>query len=396
MAHFSSRASDADVDDPSTPPPPKRRRRWLKRTILGLSIVLVIALGLAGGAWYYVNQQLSGIKHFKGAVKGLRIHNPPSAPMNILLIGSDSRAFAAGKPSIEQHVGNASVQTGQRSDVIIIVRLDPKNDTAEMLSIPRDTWVPIFGTGGSQRINTAYNKGPSQLVQTLKADFGIPVDHVVQANFPGFTNVVNALGGIYLNFPVPVKDTYTGLNVQRTGCQLVNGVGALQLVRSRHLEYYQHGIWNYDGMSDWSRIRRQQAFFHSVINRAHSKITDPTSMLPFIHAVASDLVVDKGLTASLLESLGWHYRHVGTAALKTLVLPTVGTYINGAAVLLPAVPQAAAVVHQFLSFGTTTHHKKGGTGSTTTTTGVPTTTSPPSQVVTDTQAEPWNPFPCKP
>jgi LCP family protein required for cell wall assembly len=402
VAHFTSRAPEPDVVE--APAVSKPKRRWVKRMMLGMSILLVAVLALAGGAWYYVNEQLSNIAHFKTKVKGLRVALPPSAPMDILLVGSDTRAFAVGNSGLQQHFGNAAVQTGQRSDVIIVLRLDPVNDTAEMLSIPRDTWVPIYGTGGDQRINTAYNSGPSQLVETLKADFGIPIDHVIQANFIGFTNIVNALSGIYLNFPVPVKDKVTGLNVTKTGCQLTNGTTALELVRSRDLSYYENGQWIYDGMADWSRIRRQQAFFHSVITRAHHEVTDIGSMLPFVHAVAADLTVDKGVTSSLLESLGWHYRHVDASALSTLVLPTVGTYINGAAVLLPAVPQAVQVVRQFLSFGISppkpptgsTTSTSTSTSTTTTTTLVPTTTSPPSQVVTDNQPEPWNPFPCYP
>ena len=92
-----------------------------------------------------------------------------------------------------------------------------------MLSIPRDTYVPIPGTGSSNRINAAFNSGPSLLVETIQQDFGIPINHVVVANFPGFEGMVNALGGISLDFPYPVRDLYSGLNVTTVGCQTVNG-----------------------------------------------------------------------------------------------------------------------------------------------------------------------------
>ena len=95
------------------------------------------------------------------------------------------------------------------------------------------------------------------------------------ANFPGFEGMVNAIGGISLDFPYPVRDPYSGLNVTTTGCQTVNGTTALALVRSRHLYYFEDGTWNYDGMSDWSRIQRQQAFFHAVLDKADRRVPEP-------------------------------------------------------------------------------------------------------------------------
>lgn len=380
------------------------KRRALKWSLISLSVLVVVALGLAGGIWYYINDQIGHIHHFS-SVKGLRVDPPPNAPMDILLIGSDSRAFVNSTPGAAQHFGSGSVVTGQRSDVIIIARLIPASDKIVMLSIPRDTWVPIYGTGGDQRINTAYNNGPTRLVKTITSDFGIPIDHVIQANFPGFANIVTALGGVYLNFPDQVLDIETGLHIKTTGCQLVDGGEALAFVRSRHLEYRKTSSdpWNYDGMSDWSRIRRQQAFFHAVINRAHQQLTNIPAMLSFIGAVTHDLIVDRGLTTNLIERLGWHYRHAGNSDLTTMVLPTYGTYVGSAAVLMPAEPYASRVVKAFLNFGLP-HHAgatttTGAGSTTTTTTGAPTSTVPQDQIVFDTPKtlpEPWNPTPCNP
>jgi len=209
---------------------------------------------------------------------------PNGAPINILLVGSDSRAFVGNNKKLQQQNGNPAVQTGQRSDVIIIVRLAPKTKGIEMLSIPRDTWVPIPGTGGSNRINASFNSGPSGLVSAIEQDFHIPINHYVEANFPGFSNVVSALHGVYLDFPDRVKDNNSGLHIRKTGCQLVTGGQALALVRSRDLYYYSHGQWHYDGNGDFSRIRRQQAFFHAVIRRANSEITNPIAISNFLGA----------------------------------------------------------------------------------------------------------------
>ena len=102
-----------------------------------------------------------------------------------------------------------------------------------------------FGT--YNRINSSYNSGANQLVKTITANFGIPINHVVQVDFSGFQDAVNALGGIYLDFPYPAKDSYSGLNITTPGCQLLNGAQALAVARARHYEYYANGYWQYDG-----------------------------------------------------------------------------------------------------------------------------------------------------
>ena len=98
------------------------------------------------------------------------------------------------------------------------------------------------------------------MVKTITANFGIPINHVVQVDFAGFQDAVNALGGIYLDFPYPAKDAYSGLDITTPGCQLLNGAQALAVARARHYEYYADGYWQYDGTSDFGRIQRQDVF----------------------------------------------------------------------------------------------------------------------------------------
>ena len=189
-----------------------------------------------------------------------------------------------------------------------------------MMSIPRDLWVNIpgnmSGISGMNRINTAFNNGPSLLVQTIEQDLGIPINDFAEINFPGFSGMVNSLGGIYLDFPMPVKDAYSGLNITKTGCQLVSGTQALALVRSRHLYYYENGTWNADVQSDFSRIQRQDVFFRSMITRAHQKVTDPLSINAFIGSIATDVTVSKNFKGQLL-GLAERFHSVGANALKT-------------------------------------------------------------------------------
>ncbi|MGO9198570.1 MAG: LCP family protein [Acidimicrobiales bacterium] len=427
------------VDEDDLPISPdassKRRRRWPRRVAVGLVVVIVLAAAGVGSGYWYLRHELNSVKHFsKKQTTALTAPPAPGKPEDVLLVGSDSRT-CIGKNAYNQE-GNPQVQSGQRSDTIIVVRMVPSTDSVEMLSIPRDTLVPISGTGGSSKINTAFNSGPNELIATIESDFHIPINHVVVASFCGFTDIVNALGGIYLDFPDPATDAETGLRVKRTGCQLVGGIEALQLVRSRYYYYYPDGhigrsLGNgtfvggvYDGMSDWSRIRRQQAFFHAVLDRVRSESLNIFHMNSLLGAVVKDLTVDRGFTSDDMLGLAWHYRHFASAQLRTLVLPTAeGTY-DGVLGIAPAVPQASQAVAQFMSFGEPTASQPTGStpttkgkaatsppataSSTTTTTlaatttspaAVPTTTSPPSEIVSDTPQtlpELWNPYPCSP
>ena len=354
----------------------------------------MVLLGGAGG-WLYVTSVLNSIKRFSVASITLETSG---GPVDILLVGSDSRAFVDG-PGQVASFGSPTAQTGQRSDVIIVVRLVPRTRQIEMLSIPRDTYVPIAGTGGSNRVNAAFNSGPELLVKTIQQDFGIPINHVVVANFPGFEDVVNALGGISLDFPVPVRDPDSGLDVTTVGCQTVNGATALALVRSRHLYYLKGRSWSYDGMSDLSRIQRQQAFFHAVINKAQGELLNPFAMNSFLQATAHDLKVDAKFSAHEMISLGLRYRNVAASSLVTEVLPTYGTSVGGNAVLIAAQPYAHAMISKFLALGAPSHATIAGPSAAPTTSipGATTTSVPASQVFFDNPKdlpEPWNPKPC--
>ncbi len=362
--------------------------------LIGVSILVGLALIAGVGGWFYVNSVLGSVTRFQAPSLTAETSG---APIDVLLVGSDSRAFVT-EPGQAASFGSAATQTGQRSDVIVIMRLVPKTHRVEMLSIPRDTYVPIPGTGGSNRVNAAFNTGPGLLVKTIQQDFGIPINHVVVANFPGFEGIVNALGGISLDFPVPVRDPYSGLNVSTTGCQTVDGTSALALVRSRHLYYWKDGSWSYDGMSDWSRIQRQQAFFHAVVNKLNGEFPNLLALNSFLQATAHDLQVDSGFSARDMISLGLQFRSVASSDLATEVLPTYGAQIAGNDVLIAAQPYANKMISSFLAVGSASRPTRPTqSGTTAGSPASPGTTAPASQVVLDSPKnlpEPWNPKPC--
>jgi LCP family protein required for cell wall assembly len=368
-------------------------RRWPRRLLIGLSVVIPLVLVVSAAGYFYVKAKLDGIPRV--AVPALTPEKS-GQPIDILLIGSDTRNLSCAKtPAGVRAFGSPTTQTGQRSDVIIVVRLISSTGQVEMLSIPRDTWVPIAGTGESNKINAAFNNGPNQLVQTIQDNFHIPINHVMLANFCGFQGMVNALGGISLDFRYPVRDQYTGLNVNTTGCQLFDGAQALSLVRSRHLYYYKDRAWHTDGNSDWSRIQRQQAFFHALLDKVHGVFPNVFKLNSFMGATVSDLTVDSSLGGGELISLGLKYHSLSQSNLITSVLPTYTQVIDGQDALLAAQPETAQLIKKFLTRGLPAGSAtSGGSSTAPTTTG---TTTPPGLVITDTPTqlpEPWNPVPC--
>jgi LCP family protein required for cell wall assembly len=352
----------------------RQRHRWRRRALYTLSLIILFAAVGVGGLYVYATYRYDQIK--KIHAKHLVAAAPPGKPFNLLLVGSDSRAFVSNSTQVNAF-GNESTAGGQRSDVTMVARFDPATKSVTVLSIPRDLWVDIPGSGpvsGMNRINAAYDSGPDLLVQTIERDLDIPINHYVSVGFPGFSGMVNALGGIDLNFPTPVKDQYTGLDVTTTGCQTVNGTVALQLVRSRHL-YYENanGYWEYDGLSDLSRIQRQDAFFRAVLAKVNASITNPFTINSFIGSAVGNLTIDDTLSQSDLFHLAQDFRGIPSSKLKTETLPTTSfTTDGGAAVLKLAQPYAQDMIDAFNAIGTPAAAPVTATGHTGTATTVPT------------------------
>ena len=271
-------------------------------------------------------------------------------------MGSDSRAFVDNSTQVKAF-GDESDAGGQRSDVTMVARFVPATKSVTVMSIPRDLWVDIPGDvsaiSGMNRINAAYNSGPDLLIETIEDDLHVPINHYVSVGFPGFSGMVDALGGVTMDFPTEVKDAYTGLDVTTTGCQLINGTTALQLVRSRHLEYKKaDGYWEYDGLSDFSRIQRQDSFFRAVLAKVNGSISNPLAINGFISAAVGNLTIDDTLTEGDLFHIATEFRGLASSHLITETLPTTSYVTSGGAdVLLAAQPYADEMIQAFNQIG---------------------------------------------
>ena len=295
----------------------RRHRGWW---ISGISVVAAIVL-LVGGVYFYAVYQLNHI--IKVNVAG-EVHTIGNQPFNILEIGSDSRAGLTGW--LANQTGASTGQAGgQRSDVVKIMHVDPRTRTITVLSIPRDTMTTLLANqstyGRFNRINVNFGNGPSLLAQTITANFGIPIAHTVVVSFLGVISATDAIGGVYMDFPYPAKDTYSGLNITHAGCQLVTNLTALELVRSRHYQWYENGGWTTDVTSDYGRIYRQNEFLKAMIDKAKS-VYNPVTLASFISKLTSGIAVDSNFSAGEMIGLAEKFHSINVANLQTYTLPT--------------------------------------------------------------------------
>ena len=218
-------------------------------------------------------------------------------------------------------------------------------------------------------------EGPSQLVDAIQEDFGIPIQHYVELNFDTFINVVNALGEIRLP-PEPVYDSYSGLNIQTTGCIQLNGTQALQVVRARHVQYKSASVtsdnpanWPYEGQSDLARIRRDHEFLRVLATAVSRRgLGDPVTDQQLISGVVHQLEVDSGLSAGDMLSLVLDFHSVNVSKAPQLTLPVTvdqfGSYdYKGGAygdVEFPAEPADQQAIDQFLGSKSTDDTFAGG------------------------------------
>jgi len=337
------------------------RAQWRVFVARFVTALVIVSLATAGGfsyAYWFANDQIMHhtttapiAKHTLDPVQ------PSTQPANYLIVGSDSRAFVKD-PIAEEHFGNPQYQTGQRSDTIMIAHVDPKSPGKGFLvSIPRDLWVNIPGHG-MQRINAAYNFGPTTLIQTIKQNFNVPINHYLEVGFDTFAHIVNAIGAVHIFFPTPAFDKYTGLDIPNPGCIALNGLQALEYVRSRHYKYptAQHGgtnpnNWFEEPDSDFGRIRRQQYFIRSLAQEAISKgARNPFTAKALLEKTVPNLVRDRGMGLSDFLALVRAFRSVDPSAVVMQTVPTTGTVINGNDVLLLDQAKADPIFQQLRTF----------------------------------------------
>ena len=240
---------------------------------------------------------------------------------NILVIGSDSRQGTAA----------AAIDTTDQSDTMMLIHIPADRQWAEVMSIPRDSWVHIpsclMGDGKTSsptqfKINESFALGnlygnhtalgAACTIKTVEQDTGIYVNHFIVVNFTGFMNMVAALGGVEECSPVPLDAPGSGLDLS-AGRHMLNPTEALAYVRARY------GLG--DG-SDLERIVRQQAFVTSLISRAKSELYNPLAIYRFLDAATGSLTIDSQFGGLMgLYNLDESLRSIPTSKIAFFALP---------------------------------------------------------------------------
>jgi LCP family protein required for cell wall assembly len=345
----------------------KPHRTWPQRLIITGNLCVIIVALVVAGSLGYLNNKLADVKRLALSGALTTPDAAPGAPQNFLIVGTDSDlGLSSNDPALQ---GRADI-TGARSDTIMILHVDPKKHAASLLSLQRDLWVEIAGQGISQKINSALGlggegtAGPATLIKTIEQNFEIPINHYVEIDFAGFEGVVKAVGGIPIYFNTGIRDfdpsdglAHTSINVPGPGCVMLDPQQALGYARSRHMQDQavpgDPSTWTDDNGNDYGRIQRQQDFVRRVLKRAIDKgIRDPLVMNSLVNSGIKSVRVDTGLSAGDVVALGRTFRSFNPEELQTVQLPVYGTYIGAAAVVLPKMPEAEAVLSQFRNVAT--------------------------------------------
>ncbi|HEY5112360.1 MAG TPA: LCP family protein [Acidimicrobiales bacterium] len=337
--------------------PRSRGRKWARRAIITIGVVVVLVVGAVVGDYYYLGSLVNKVN--------VNTLQTVKSSENILLIGSTSRC--ALKVQNKAYGLCSQGVTGVNSDIDMIVHLDPSTGKVSLLSIPRDLFVPNARIIGANKIDAALAEGPSQLVTAIEEDFAIPINHYVELNFDTFANVVNALGGVKMYFPIPIFDQESGLNIERSGCYNLDGYHALQLVRARHLQIqpnpsnHDPRSWPQEALSDLARIRRTHEFLRVLGAKVAARgIGNPITDQAIATAVLPDLTVDSGFSEGSMVSLAKNFAHTSLTGSPQFTYPVTNVetgplqyqgYSYGD-VVFPVQPDGVSTVNQIFGVAT--------------------------------------------
>jgi LCP family protein required for cell wall assembly len=307
------------------------RRTWLQRGVIAVGVLSAVSIATTAAGLGYVYQKVSRIPRVELS-SVLDTPQESGEPQNYLIVGiDDADGLAEDDPIREGRDGL------MRSDTIMVLRIDPAEKHAALLSLPRDLWVPYAQTNDEGRINTAIQRGdgrPDVLISVLNDYLGIPIHHYVQVDFRGFRDLVDAVGGVPVYFPYPAKDDNSGLAVFETGCVTLDAEQALAYARSRHYEEEIDGDWTTDPSSDLGRIRRQQDFIRRALDRAVSRgARNPGTLDKLLDAALDSVTVDDELTTGDILGLAQRFREFDPDSLETYSVPAERDFVGGADIL---------------------------------------------------------------
>ncbi|SOC47751.1 transcriptional attenuator, LytR family [Blastococcus aggregatus] len=279
---------------------------------------LVLALAIGGSLWYLTQRWAGNIDRVADVFESLdeEVRPAPATPaqgggepITFLLVGSDTREEA-----------EEGIAPGGRSDAIMLARFSADREHAQLVSIPRDSWVEIPGRG-LNKINASYAfGGPSLLIQTVEQLTQVRIDHYVAIDFEGLIQVTDELGGV----DVVVAETTT--NEDFTFAEGANHLDGEQ-VRA-----YLAQRKNLPG-GDFDRVKRQQQYLKAMFSKLFSAdtFTNPGRLDSALRTVTDAVVIDDTLGNADLLQMAYSLRGLTPANVEFFTAPVLGTGMEGAA-----------------------------------------------------------------
>jgi len=292
----------------------------MRRALLSLGILgLILALVAGGGLWFLTNRYAGNIDRVADVFGGLDDKSRPAPatpeqeadaePVTFLLVGSDTRAEPQpGEPP------------GGRSDAIMLARFSADRQHAQLISIPRDSWVDIPGHGRN-KINASYAfGGPTLLIQSVEQLTQVRIDHYVAIDFDGLIQVTDGLGGVDV---VVAETTSNGPHTFPAGLNHLDGEQARWYLAQRY------GLPG----GDFDRVKRQQQYLQSMFGKLFSSNTfsDPGRLDSSFLAVSSAVSIDDTLGNTDLLALAYSLRNVTPDNVDFFTAPVLGTGMEGRA-----------------------------------------------------------------
>ena len=297
----------------------RRRLPFRHKVLTAAALVLALVAGCSGGYWIWADKQLSNIARVNLHIDtpAAKDHHEEKYPLNILLLGADhgnvgqsvAEDLADGKWTPFQHL----------SDTIMVLHVPADRKSAQIVSIPRDTWVHIDGYPADDqhaKINAAFSYGGPELAyQTVEKLTGLTIDHVAIIDWAGFRELTTALGGVRIYIPETFYDSSQKITWEK-GWQTLEGDRALQYVRTRH---------DIPGevRDDWGRMARQQNFLRAVMAKllASSTTHNPLRFSKVLASLSSYLTLDSSWDNDEIRSLAWSLRNLNAEDVSFFTAP---------------------------------------------------------------------------
>jgi LCP family protein required for cell wall assembly len=309
---------EQDSHDGAGPTP--SRRLTLRRATISLAVLgAVVALLVGGSLWFLTDRYAGNVDRVSDVFASLDESARPAPatpaqqageqPVTFLLVGSDTRATA-----------EEGIAAGGRSDAIMIARFSADRQHAQLISVPRDSWVDIPGHGMA-KVNAAYAYGgPALLIQTVEQLTDVRIDHYVAIDFEGLIQVTDDLGGVDV---VVAETTSNGPYTFPAGVNHLNGDQA---------RWYLGQRYGLPG-GDFDRVRRQQQYLQAMFGKLFSSdtFTDPGRLDAALLAVTNAVAVDEQLGNAEMLSLAYSLRGLTPDNVDFFTAPVLGTGTEGAA-----------------------------------------------------------------